>query len=64
MATPSDTFNQDLELDYSATDIRIRDRRGNDFHARRQSRPKLNKSRRGPSQVNGIHRRRNKRLAW
>jgi hypothetical protein len=64
MTTSSYAFDHDLELDDSATDARIRDRRSNDFNTRRQSRPKLNKSRRGPSQVNGIHRRRNKRLAW
>lgn len=52
----------DVELDYSS--LRIRDRRSSDHDSRRTSQPRYARSRRGPSQVNGIHRRRNKRFAW
>lgn len=52
----------DMDLDYSAA--RIRDRRESEFESRRQPKPRYQSTRRAPSQVNGIHRRRNKRFAW
>lgn len=55
-------YSDDVEIDYSSH--RIRDRRMSDHDSRRTSQPRYSRSRRGPSQVNGIHRRRNKRLAW
>lgn len=51
-----------VELDYSS--LRIRDRRESDHDSRRTSQPRYVRSRRGPTQVNGIHRRRNKRFSW
>lgn len=51
-----------VDLDYSS--VRLRDRRESDHESRRQSQPRYARSRRGPTQANGIHRRRNKRFAW
>lgn len=55
-------YADDVELDYSSQ--RIRDRRESDHESRRTSQPRHASSRRGPTQANGIHRRRNKRFAW
>jgi hypothetical protein len=52
----------EMNLDYSSQ--RIRDRRESDHESRRTSQPRYARSRRGPTQANGIHRRRNKRFAW
>ena len=64
MASPLYTRDQDTVFDYASTDVRIRDGRSNSFESRRQARPRFSRNRRGPTQVNGIHRRRNKRFAW
>jgi hypothetical protein len=50
------------DLDYSSQ--RIRDRRESDHDSRKSSQPRYARSGRGPTQTNGIHRRRNKRFAW
>jgi len=55
-------YADDVDIDYSSN--RIRDRRSSDHESRRTSPPRYARSRRGPTQVNGIHRRRNKRFAW
>jgi hypothetical protein len=55
-------YADDVDLDYSSQ--RIRDRRESDHDSRRTSQPRYARSRRGPTQANGIHRRRNKRFAW
>jgi hypothetical protein len=55
-------YAEDADLDYSSQ--RIRDRRESDHESRRTSQPRYASSRRGPTQANGIHRRRNKRFAW
>lgn len=60
MSAPSHL--DDMNLDYSS--CRIRERRSSDFESRRESKPRYQSSRRAPTQVNGIHRRRNKRFAW
>lgn len=52
----------EVEIDYSS--LRIRDRRSSDHESRRLSQPRYRRSRSGPCQANGIHRRRNKRFAW
>jgi len=49
------------DLDYSSQ--RIRDRRESDHDSRRTSQPRYSRSGRGPTQTDGIHRRRNRRLA-
>jgi hypothetical protein len=55
-------YADEIDLDYSSA--RIRDRRESEQESRRQSQPRYASSRRGPTQANGIHRRRNKRFAW
>ncbi len=55
-------YTDDVEMDYSS--LRIRARRTSDHDSRRASQPRYARSQRGPTQVNGIHRRRNKRFAW
>ena len=55
-------YADDVQIDYSS--LRIRDRRTSDHESRRTSQPRYARSSRGPTQVNGIHRRRNKRFAW
>lgn len=52
----------DVEFEYSA--VRMRDRRESDHESRRTSEARYAGSRRSPTQVNGIHRRRNKRFSW
>jgi len=55
-------YADEMELDYSSA--RIRDRREQEQEARPQSQPRYARSRRGPTQSNGIHHRRNERSAW
>jgi len=55
-------YADDVDNDYSS--LRIRNRRTSDHDSRRTSQPRYARSRRSPSQINGIHRRRNKRFAW
>lgn len=55
-------YADDVEIDCAS--LRIRDRRTSEHDSRRTSQPRYAQSRRSPTQVNGIHRRRNKRLAW
>lgn len=55
-------YADEMSLDYSS--IRVRDRRESEQETRRESQPRYARSRRGPTQANGIHRRRNKRFAW
>lgn len=64
MSAPTHNRDLDSDLSYSSTDVRIRDRRSNEFSSSRQSRPRFSRKRGGPNQVNGIHRRRNKRFSW
>lgn len=52
----------EVEIDYSS--LRIRDRRASDHDSRRTSQQHYARSQRSPTQVNGIHRRRNKRFSW
>ena len=60
MSAPN--YADEMDLDYSSQ--RIRDRRSSDHDSRRTAQPRYARSRRGPTQANGIHRRRNKRFAW
>jgi len=60
MSAPN--YADDVGIDYSS--LRIRDRRSSDHDSRRTSQPRYARSQRSPSQVNGIHRRRNKRFTW
>jgi hypothetical protein len=62
LAMSAPNYSDDVGIDYSS--LRIRDRRSSDHDSRRTSQPRYARSQRGPSQVNGIHRRRNKRFAW
>lgn len=55
-------YADDAAIDYSS--LRIRDRRESNHESHRTSQPRYARSSRGPKQVNGIHRRRNKRFAW
>jgi hypothetical protein len=60
MSAPS--YADDAAIDYSS--LRIRDRRESNHESRRTAQPRYARSQRGPTQANGIHRRRNKRFAW
>ncbi len=63
MSAPIHNRDLDNDLDHSST-VRIRDRRSNSFSSASKSRPRFSRKRGGPNQVNGIHRRRNKRASW
>jgi hypothetical protein len=62
MSAPIHNRDLDNDLDHSSS-VRIRDRRSNNFSGQK-SRPRFSRKRGGPNQVNGIHRRRNKRSSW
>lgn len=63
MSAPIHNRDLDNYLDHSSS-VRIRDSRSNSFASTSKSRPRFSRKRGGPNQVNGIHRRRNKRSSW